>query len=255
MKRINPAPAARVLLPAACAVLLCATPAAADLPLDGIAVGASVSALAQTLGPPAAVTSSDNGNRFVFAGGATAYADDDGVVLAVETRTGSPRVDIEGTVRAFPIGTYSAARADADLADVAEFATPALRSYRLAPRRDLVLGFAPASNRLERVTYGEPGQLARLGLLPGDAAAKAVAYRAPQLRRAPSEAAPGGRQVTVYRLSIDRAGTVRGVNVIIASPEPQTDAALGRDLLRERYVPATLDGRPIAASVFVALWH
>ena len=47
--------------------------AAADLPLGGIALGSSVSALAQRLGPPAAVTSLDSGNRFAFPGGATAY--------------------------------------------------------------------------------------------------------------------------------------------------------------------------------------
>jgi hypothetical protein len=214
-----------------------------------------VSVLAQTLGPPTAVTSGDNGHEFAFPGGATAYADDDGIVLAVDLRSGRPRIDVDGTPREYPIGVYSAARADVDLANVAEFATPTLRSYRLAPRRDLVLGFAAASNRLERVAYGEPGQLARLGLLPGDGAAKIVAYRAPQVRKPVRPVAPEGPRTTVYRVAIDRTGTVRDVEVVIPSSLPAADADLGRELLADRYLPATLDGRSIAASVFVELHH
>ncbi len=236
-------------------LLLPSTGAAADVPLDGIALGTSVSVLAQTLGPPTAVASGDSGNTFAFSGGATAYADDDGIVLAVDMRSGNPRIDVDGIPRAFPIGRYSAARADADLADVAEFATPIRRSYRLAPHRDLVLGFGQTSSRLERVTYGEPGQLARLGLLPGDAAAKAVAYRAPQLRNTAAAAMPAGPHSTVYRVAIDRAGIVRGVDVVIPSSAPADDAAFGRPLMTDRYLPATLDGRPIAASVFIELHH
>lgn len=239
----------------ACALLLVPALAAADLPLNGITIGTSVSALAQKLGPPAAVTSGDSGHRFSFAGGATAYADDDGIVLAVDTQTGSPRIEIDGSVRAFPIGTYSTARADADLASVAEFATPTLRSYRLAPQRDLVLAFAGASNRLERVTYGEPGQLVRLGLLPGDAAAKAVEYRAPQVRHATAGASANGPRTTVYRVTIDRKGTVNAVDVVIASADPVTDVPAARQLFYNRYAPATLDGRPIAAAIFVELHH
>jgi hypothetical protein len=241
---------------ATCALLLLGPAAgAADLPLSGITVGASVRALAQTLGPPVDVSSGDAGHRFVFPGGATAYTDDDGVVLAVDTQSGSPRIDVDGMVRTFPIGTYSGARADADLADVAEFATATLRSYRLAPRRDLVLAFAKSSNRLSHVTYGEPGQLVRLGLLPGDAAQKAVAYRAPRLRGSASNPPASGPQATVYRVSIDRAGLVRGVDVAIASSRPSSDARLAEQLTRDRYAPATLDGRPIAAAIFVEVRH
>jgi hypothetical protein len=246
-------------LPALLILALADTGTAADLPLGGIALGTSVSSLAQTLGPPATVTSDDSGNGFVFPGGATAYADDDGIVLAVDLHAGHPRVDIDGKAREFPIGAYWAARADAELAGVAEFATPTLRSYRLAPRRDLVLGFAAASGRLERVVYGEPGQLARLGLLPGDAAAKVVIYRAPQPRRprvAPTPTpTPAGTRCTVYRMAVDRAGNVQRVDVIVPSDAPHADADLGRALAAERYLPATLDGRPIAAAVFVELHH
>jgi hypothetical protein len=242
---------------AACAPLVLLAPggAAAEAPIAGIAIGTPVGALAQTLGPPENVASGDSGNRFVFPGGATAYADDDGIVLAVDTQTGSPQLDIDGKVHAFSVGTYSVARADAELANVAEFATPTLRSYRRAPRRDLVLGFGAASGRLERITYGEPGQLARLGLLPGDAAAKAVAYRAPQLRRAAGTLPPAGPYTTVYRVAIDRAGAVADVGVVIASAVPVRDGELARQLRRDRYAPATLDGRPIAATVFIELHH
>jgi hypothetical protein len=107
---------------------------------------------------------------------------------------------------------------------------------------------------LERVTYGEPGQLARLGLLPGDGATKAVAYHAPR-RRPAGAATVSGPRTTVYRVAIDRAGNVRKVDVVIPSSAPDADADLGRGLMSERYLPATLDGRPIAASVFIELRH
>jgi hypothetical protein len=229
--------------------------AAAELPLDGITIGSSVAALARALGAPASVASADSGQRFVFPSGAIAYADDDGVVLAVDLPAGSPRVEVDGTVLTFPIGEYSTARADVELADAAEFTTPTLRSYRLAPRRDLVLSFAESTNRLDRVSYGEPGQLVRLGLLPGDPAATAVAYRAPRLRRAGSGPAPSGAGASVYRIAIDRSGAVRAVEVVIASGSPQSDAEATRGLQADRYFPATLDGRPIAATIFVELSH
>jgi hypothetical protein len=246
------APAA---LGAACALLVAPRLAGADLPLSGIAIGNSVGALAATLGPPANVTSADSGNRFVFPGGATAYADDDGVVLAVDLQAGNPRIDIDGVIRAFPIGSYSAARADSDLADVAEFTTATLRSYRLAPRRDLVLGFSAATGRLARVVYGEPGQLARLGLLPGDGATKAVIYHAPRLR-GPSVAPIGtGSRTSVYRVAVDRSGAVRSVDVVIPSSAPDSDAEPRLRLLAGHYAPATLDGRSIGATVFVQVAH
>jgi hypothetical protein len=240
--------------------LTIAPPASADVPLSGIPIGASVRAIVPQLGEPSAVVSADNGQRFVFAGDRTAYTDDDGIVLAVETGAGTPQVDVDGPVRSFPIGSYTTARADAELAGVAEFSTPGIRSFRLAPRRDLVLEFGPA-NRLKRVAYGEPGQLARLGLLPGDAATKAVVYRAPQLRptAAGPAASPAGDAAapltTVYRIAIDRAGSVKGAEVFIPSALPEHDAEPERGLVRTRYVPATLDGRPIAATVFIELRH
>jgi hypothetical protein len=244
-----------------CAVgtlLAAGRPANADLPLSGIPIGAAVGALAQTLGTPTAVFSADSGHRFDFAGGATAYTDDDGIVLAVEARSGAPQLDVDGSVRTFAIGAYTTARADAELAAVAEFSAPGVRSYRLGPRRDLVLEFGSA-NKLARITFGEPGQLARLGLLPGDAASKAVVYRAPQARPAAVKidgaADSAGPLVTVYRVAIDRAGSVRAADVLIPSASPARDADAERGLLRTRYVPASLDGRPIAATIFLELHH
>jgi hypothetical protein len=224
----------------------------ADVPFNGVTIGVPVGALAQTLGVPADVTSGDAGHRFAFAGGVTTYTDDDGIVLAVDAQSGAPRVEVDGVERTFRIGNYTSARADAELAAVAEFATPTRKSYRLAPRRDLVLTFGEVSHVLERVTYGEPGQLARLGLLPGDGASKAVAYRAPLLRSTPERVA-GGATPVVYRLSVDRGGHV--TDVAIALPTSRaTNAALdesARELRAQRYAPAVLDGRPIAATVFV----
>ena len=48
------------------------TVAAADPPLNGIAIGPPVAALAAALGDPVSVASEDTGNRFVFPGGTTA---------------------------------------------------------------------------------------------------------------------------------------------------------------------------------------
>jgi hypothetical protein len=242
---------------AACALLALPAAAAADEPLGGIAVGAPVSAAAATLGPPADVNSGDDGQRFAFPSGSTAYTDDDGIVLAVDMRSGSPAVEIDGHARRFAIGAYTAARADADLAADAEYSSATVRSYRLAPRRDLVLAFDASTARLQRLAYGEPGQLARLGLLPGDPAAKAVVYRAPRPR---SGGAPGagfagdgmaaGRRA-VFRVGVDRFGNVTSVDVLIASGDGAADTVVAGRIRGARYAPAQLDGRPIAATVFV----
>jgi TonB family protein len=105
------------------------------------------------------------------------------------------------------------------------------------------------------VTFGEPGQLARLGRRPGDAAAKAVVYHAPRSRRPAGSAGPSEPRRTVFRIAIDRSGTVSSVEVTIPSAESAADRALAAELQAARYTPATLDGRPIAATVFVELAH
>jgi hypothetical protein len=233
------------------AILLAPGIAAADVPPSGMRVGMPISVIAQAIGTPTTVVSDDTGHRFVFAEGTTAYTDDDGIVLAIGSRTGTPRVDVDGLVRSFRIGTYSTERADAELAAVAEFATSTRKSYRLAPRRDLVLEFGASSQTLERVTYGEPGQLARLGLLPGDGATKAVVYRAPQLRTPAAAAPAGAASAAVYRIAIDRAGNVTDVAVAIPAAAMSGAADPARRLRGERFTPALLDGRPIAATVFV----
>ncbi len=235
------------------AVLIARWPAVAraEAPVAGVIIGSTVLAVATSFGPPLSVHSGDSGAAFVFPGERTVFADDDGIVLAVDLRSGSPRIDVDGARRSFTIGAYSTARADAELAGVAEFATPAVRSYRLAPRRDLALSFDGGSQRLTRVTYGEPGQLARLGLLPGDGAARAVVYRAPHLTRDVDPPPATGASPAVFRLSIGRDGTVTSVDDAIPSAHAAADAAMARRLRQGRYAPATLDGRPIAAAVFV----
>ncbi len=223
--------------------------AVTTVPDPQLSIGAPVAAWVTKLGAPVAVTSADSGHRFLFSGGQAAYTDDDGLILAVELQAGSISIAIDGRSHHFAIGRYTLAQADAELAEDAEFAGPALRSYRLAPRRDLVFGFEPASNRLERVTFGEPGQLVRLGLLPGDVAARAVAYRAPRpvtLANAPAT----GPNAIVYRLTIDRAGAVRDVGILFGPATPAQDATFSQALRRDRYTAATLGGRPIRATVF-----
>jgi hypothetical protein len=251
----------------AVALALLAIPAEAeDARFNGIAIGTSVAALAAGAGFPTAVASEDSGNRFVYPDGTTAYADDDGRILAVAIGAGTARVAIDGAPYSFAIGRYSAADAERELSSEAEYATPALRSYRLEPQRHLVLAFDPAQ-RLQRVTYGEPGQLARLGLLPGDAAAKAVTYHPPQPIR-PGVAASGqGPLTAVYRIAVDRSGRVAGVAVVIPPSAKETvTAARARPglpldpaqlaepvavgLRQGTYAPALLDGKPIAATIF-----
>lgn len=240
-------------LSVACALSALPAAATADEPLVGIAVGAPVSAAAAALGPPANVVSGDDGQRFAFSGGPIAYTDDDGIVLAVDVRSGSPAVEIDGRERRFAIGAYTAARADADLAADAEYSTATTRSYRLEPRRDLVLAFDASTARLLRLAYGEPGQLARLGLLPGDPAAKAVVYRAPRARPGspPDASAASGGHGAVFRVGVDRFGTVASVDVLIPSGDAAADTVAAGRLRGARYAPAQLDGRPIAATVFV----
>ncbi len=224
-----------------------------DTPVRGLTIGAPIAAVMQALGPPTAVMSLDNGNRFAFGPQTAAYVDADGQVLAIDLRAGTPVIAIEGNARTFPIGTFTVAQAAAELADVAEFAGPAFRSYRLGPRRDLVLGFTGSADldRLNRLSYGEPGQLARLGLLPGDSAVKSVPYRAPRLTRPAAAALAEDASNAVYRLDIDRGGAVTSVAAVGSTAAPAVDDAQLQRLRARRYACATLGGRPIGATIFV----
>lgn len=246
---------------AALALWALAAPLAArgEAPLGGVAVGSAIANAVRAIGMPSAVDSTDSGNRFVWTtpnATTTAYVDDDGMVRAVEYAplAGSVRVDIDGKAKAFPIGAYSAAQADAELASFAELATDATRTYRLSPARELVLAFDAKTQRLVRVAYGERGAIGRIGYLPADQMAKVVPYVAPKLRHS-ALASGTGAQATIVKYTIDRGGAVTDVAVLVPSSDAAFDTQARTALAGDRFAPATLGGRAIAATVFRELRH
>ncbi len=179
-----------------------------------VALAAPVAALVRRCGAPVQVESRDDGNHFTFAGdGASVDAlvdPDHALVRAIDVRAAAPQTvsaDIEGKTRTFAFGSYTLAQADADFANVADYAFESDRAYRLDAARELVLGFDPATKRLTRVAIGARLTLARLGLLPRPIDQPPFPYVAPVLKHT---AFPGGVHgvATVVRLDVDRFGIV-----------------------------------------------
>lgn len=239
---------------AACAFAVLTLPlaASAETPIGGISVGSSVAAIVQNAGVPVSVESSDSGNRFTFTA-AVAYADDDGVVRAIDVNGGDIRVDIDGKPKTFAIGAYAYAKAEAELASFAEFSNETTRTYILSPVRELVLVFDTAK-KLSRVIYGERGPIARLGVIPGEDGAKTFPYKAPRVRRSALTDGSGTR-ATIVKLRVDRGGNVLDVAIVVPSADSAFDARLQTQLLTDRFTPATLGGRAIGATVFRELRH
>ena len=227
--------------------------ARADAPIAGIFIGHTIAATIRDLGLPESVDSTDVGNVFAFAA-STAFVDDDGTVRALETNTGAPTIAIEGTLVRFPIGTFTSAQADARFANIAEFSSDTLRSYRLSPQRELVLIFERATQRLAHVYYGERGPLARLGILPGDDINTTVPFRAP-LVRGTSFANMSGALTTIVRLDLDARGNVTKTTVVVPSIDPAADATIVKQLAGEHYAPAQLGGRQIGGVVYREIHH
>jgi hypothetical protein len=225
------------------------------------ALAAPVAALVRRCGAPARVASRDDGNHFTFLDdGATVDAlvdPDRDAVRALDMHGSAPlnvTVDVGGTSRTFAFGSYALAQADAELTDVADYAFATSRAYRLDPERELVLGFDPATGCLSRVAIGERATLARLGVLPQPIDQPPFPYAAPILKHTALPDAAGA-QTTIVRLDVDQAGVVRTVVVVVPSTDPAFDATLARRLGDDRYAPARLAGRPIAAGVFRELHH
>jgi hypothetical protein len=237
------------------AVLALAPPAigAAETPVGGIVVGASLAATVRENGIPTAVETIDSGNRLTFAR-ADAYTNDDGVILVAETSSGSVAIDVDGKTRTFTIGSYASIQADLDLSTVAEFASDNTRTYRLSPERELVLTFDKTTQKLARVSYGQRGQLARMGLISGDDILKAVPYKAPRIHTTAIKDGTG-TQVTIVKLDIGRDGDVKNVAVLVPSGDAKFDANLAATMSTDKYLSAQLGGRAIAATYFRELRH
>jgi len=231
---------------------MCVTPAALDAP---------VAALVRRCGAPAHVASRDDGAHFTFlddGASVDAVVDPDRAgVRALDVRAAAPQemtVDAGGSARTFGFGSYALAQADADLANVADYAFATNRAYRLDAARELVLTFDPATQRLTRVAIGERATLTRLGILPRPIDQGPFPYAAPALKRTALPDGAGAR-ATVVRIDVDRFGIVRTVAVVVSSTDPAFDATLATRLGDDAYLPARLGGRPIAASVFRELRH
>ena len=231
---------------------MCVTPAALDAP---------VAALVSRCGVPARVASRDDGAHFTFlddGASVDAVVDPDRAdVRALDVRAAAPQVmtvDAGGSARTFGFGAYALAQADADLANVADYAFATNRAYRLDAAHELVLTFDPVTHRLTRVAIGERTTLTRLGLLPRPIDQGPFPFAAPLLKHTALPDGTGAR-ATVVRLDVDRFGIVRTVVVVVPSTDPAFDASLATRLGDDAYLPAQLGGRPIAASVFRELRH
>jgi hypothetical protein len=226
---------------------------ATEVPIGGVTIGTAIAAIVHDNGFPSAVATTDAGNRFTFPA-AIAYTNDDGIVVAAETASGTVTVEVDGKPKAFVIGDYTNAQADLELATVAEYAGDGVRTYRLSNERELVLLFDKQSKKLTRVTYGQRGQLARMGLISGDDTVKAVPYKAPQIRH--TAIADGtGTRITIVKLNVGRTGDVKDVTVISPSGDAAFDANLPKALSTDVFIPATFGGRPIGSTVFRELRH
>jgi hypothetical protein len=240
-------------LSVALAFALPASIGAAETPVGGIVVGASLLATVRENGIPTAVETLDSGNRLTFPN-AVAYTNDDGVIIVAETATGSAPIEVDGKTRTFAIGSYSSAQADLDLSTVAEFATESTRTYRLSPQRELVLTFDKTTQKLTRISYGQRGQLARMGLISGDDILKAVPYKAPRIHTTALKDGTG-THVTIVKLDIGRDGDVKNVAVVVPSGDATFDASLAATMSTDKYLSAQLGGRAIAATFFRELRH
>jgi len=225
------------------------------------ALAAPVAALVRRCGAPARVTSRNDGNHFTFLDdGATTDAlvdPDAAVVHALDTYATSPATivaTIDGVTHTFAFGSYDMAQADVDLAAAADYSFTDGRAYRLDMVHELVLSFNPATKKLARVSIGERATLERMHLLREPINRKPFTYIAPVAKHTGVDDGSGA-QATIVRVDLDRFGIVRSVTVVVPSDDAVYDAKLPARLDDDRYEPARVAGRDVAASIFRELRH
>ena len=232
----------------------------APLSLAGIALGSPVAALVGTLGFPAAVASTDLGHRWDWSGNGTtliAMTDDDAKVLAVDftpAGTAPPLTfTVDGKPRTLAFGTYTLAKAQAELSTVSDIATlNGAKLFRLTPTRELAL-FFDAKGVLSRAVLGDRLTLARLGFMPADDVGGAFAFKAPRANGTVHPALHGAdppAHPAIVRVDVDRDGTVASATVLVSSGNPVFDDAAVKALLGQSYRAATIGGKSIASTVF-----
>lgn len=239
----------------------------ASLAISPADVPMPIARAVRIFGTPSAAVTRDDGSHFIFSVNSVtidAIVDGEDQVHGLDVNAGAVRSSttppavastVDGTARTFAFGAYTEAQADADLASVADFALDHARTYRLAPTRELYLGFDPATHTLNRFVLGDRGALARLGLLPSDLTAKQFPYVAAVLRTSAINGNAGGTHATVLRLDIDPRGVVRNVAIAVPSSDATFDAALLKKVGDDHYSPAKLNGRTIGSTVYREIWH
>jgi len=220
-----------------------------------------VAALVQRCGAPTAAASRDDGQHVVFrSGGATldAIVDDHATVHAIELTfpDGTPyATTVEGTPHRFVFGETTSNAARDELSASAETDGANFRTFRRDAGSDLVLVFDARTSALAHVIVGDRATLLRLGYVPDPSPVQQrFPYVAPVLRHTAVPDGSGPR-ATIVRVDVDRRGGVRDVAVMIGSGDPAFDAGLPARLAHDRYAPATLAGRAIAAGALREMRH
>jgi TonB family protein len=243
----------------ACALMVCAPASAAELALDGVAVGTTIPVVVAAHGLPGSVAAAESGNRFDWTGAdgtLRCVTDDDARVRAVDwmpAGTPSMTVEIDGK-RTPPLrfGTFTPSLADSQIASPSEYATATMRSYRIAPQRMLVLYFDRAGT-LSRAVYGEELILIRAGILPADTRTPPFPFKPPQAR---STARVGtGTRGAIVRVDLDRKGAVQSTSILVPSGDPAFDKTVLQNAEGDRYVGATLSGRGIGSTLYREYWE
>ncbi|HEY4438912.1 MAG TPA: energy transducer TonB [Candidatus Elarobacter sp.] len=220
-----------------------------------------LAALVRAYGSPSSVATRDDGQHVVFGDAAAsvdAIVDDDATVHALDV--GEPAgtrwtLAIDGKPHTFTFGVTTSLGARDELAADAENEGASFRVFRRDDGTNLVLVFDPKTALLARAVVGDRATMLRLGYLTDPQPIQnAFPYVAPKLRGA-AVAGGSGARATVLRLDLDRGGAVTKVSVLVPSGDDAFDAAAAAKLGGERYRPATLGGRAIAASVLREVRH
>jgi len=234
---------------------------------QGLRLGASVAKMIAREGPPN-VVSTDVGHVWTWERGGNRIrltTDDDGIVRMIDVLP-AQNEHVAWTLPSTPpkalvFGALTPSAADArlgtpDVKGAGSFpdsgASADFRAYRLTGNQGAVLLFDAASKRLAEVFYGDRAFLARSGLL-ARGGQNAPHYSAPILQHeGNADYPPTIKEGDAFlRVSVDKRGAVADAQIFVTSGDPQLDRAAVVTAKADIFTPASLEGMPVDAIVFV----
>ena len=242
---------------------------AAPFGYQRLRLGDSVAHMISGEGPPNVLTT-DVGHIWTWERGDERLrltTDDDGVIRMIDilpSQSDHLTLPLPGSSpKSVTFGTLTSDAADEQLGMPADFkglgnfpdsaARAEFRAYRLTANENAVLLFDNSSKRLTELFYGDRRFLARSGLLPGAPESVAQHYSAPVLQRqGNADYPPTIKEGDAYlRVSVDKHGTVANAEIFVTSGDPQLDRAALVSARHDIFSPASLEGMPVDAVVFV----